>query len=430
MSKFQIILTGIFVICIIAGVITFATFKGGNTDTELPAISIWGTFPKDSFDKYVSKISEGLAQPLKITYSQIAESNFDDTFIQALARGQGPDVILVSQDQIHKHEDKIILIPYSTLSKRDFQNTFIRQAELYFRTDGVMGLPFVVDPLVMYWNRDTFTNVGVANPPKFWDEFTSLNTKITQKDVNSNVRKSAIALGEFNNVLHAREILGTLMLQHGNPITYRDNSGYVLSALGNRQYSGLDTSVQALDFFTKFSNPSSPDYSWNRSLSNSKSSFLSGTLATYFGFASEIMDIQQKNPNLDFDVSALPQLRNGSKRIVYGSMYGFSIVRSSANANGAFSVLSTLLNPASLSDMVSMSYLPPVRRDMISSGSIDPYLTIFYESALISGGWLDSNKTASNRIFQGIVESVTSGREEASRAMQNGSDEFDILLAQ
>jgi ABC-type glycerol-3-phosphate transport system substrate-binding protein len=428
MSKFQIILTGIFVICIIAGVITFATFKGGGADTELPPITIWGTFPKNSFDQYVSKISESLAQPLKVTYSQVSESDFDDTFIQALARGQGPDVILISLDQIHKHEDKIIPIPYTTLSRRDFQNTFIRQAELYLRTNGVMGLPFVVDPLVMYWNRDTFTNVGVANPPKFWDEFTNLNTKITQKDVNSNVRKSAIALGEFSNILHAREIFGTLMLQYGNPVTYRDNSGYVLSALGNRQYTGLDTSLPALNFFTKFSNPSSPDYSWNRSLSNSKSSFLSGTLATYFGFASEIKDIQQKNPNLDFDVAPLPQLRNSSKKIAYGSMYGFSIVRSSANANASFAVLSTLLNPASMSDMVSMTYLPPVRRDMISNGSTDPYLSIFYNSALISDGWLDSGKSESNKIFQGIVESVTSGRSEASQAMQSGSDEFDILL--
>ena len=108
-------------------------------------------------------------------------------------------------------------------------NTFIQQAELYLKTDGSLAVPFIVDPLVMYWNRDSFTNAGIATPPKFWDEFTGLNTKLTQKDVNSNIRKSAIAMGEFTNISHAREILGTLFLQSGNPVTYRDTTGAIVS---------------------------------------------------------------------------------------------------------------------------------------------------------------------------------------------------------
>ncbi len=428
MSKFQIIITGAFVVFIIAGVVAFATFKGGGGQEELPQISIWGTFSQPVFEEYVSKINNSAPQQLKIAYTQISEDNFDSTFIEALARGQGPDAILIPQDLIHRHEDKIIPVPYTALPQRDFQNTFIQQAELYLGANGVMAMPFVVDPLVMYWNRDSFTNVGLANPPRFWDEFNTVNTKLTQKDVNSNVRKSAIALGEFNNILHAREILGTIFLQSGNPVTYRDTNGTISSALGSRAYSGLDTSVPALNFFTQFSNPSSPNYSWNRSLPNTKSAFLSGALATYFGFASELKDIRQKNPNLDFDVAPLPQARGGANRITYGSMYGFSIVRSARDVNSTFTILSALLSTTALSDMVTMSYLPPVRRDMISGGSIDPYLSIFYDSALISRGWLDSNKTESNRIFQNIVESVTSGKENIRDALQGGSDEFDLLL--
>ncbi len=421
---------GIFIACLVAGVIAFATFKGSGKVVDIPEISIWGTFPKDLFDQYLYKMNESLSQPLKVTYSQIPEASFDNTFIQALARGQGPDAVLIPQDLLHRHEDKIVVIPYTTLPQRDFQNTFIQQAELYLASNGTLAIPFVVDPLVMYWNRDIFTNAGIAYPPKYWDEFTNLNTKITQKDTNSNIKKSAIALGEFNNIIHAREIFGTLLLQYGNPVTYRDNSGAVVSALGSGSFSGLSSSVPALNFFTQFSNPSSKDYSWNRSLTNSKNSFLSGSLATYFGFASEVRDIRLKNPNLDFDVTYMPQRFNSGNRVTFGSMYGFSIIRSSVNNAAAFSIISTLIAKSSLEKMVTLTYLPPVRRDMISLGSIDPYLSVFYESALISGAWLDSNKIESNNIFQRMIESVTSGRSDKESALQSGSGEFDILLTQ
>lgn len=433
MSKFQITITSLFVIFIVAGVALFATYKGNSTNTDLPTINIWGTFPSNIFEQYISKINSTRSDILKINYTQVPEGNFDKVFIEALARGQGPDAILIPQDMISRHEDKIVVIPSNVLSRRDFQDNFIQQAELYLNSEGTLALPFVVDPLVMYWNRDSFTNAGVPTFPKFWDEFTFLNTRLTQKDVNSNVRKSAIAFGEFNNILHAREILGTLFLQSGNIVTYKsstsENNGTLLvSALGNRSYDGLKTSLPALDFFTQFSNPTNQNYSWNRSLPNSRSSFLSGNLATYFGFASEIGDLREKNPNINFDVAQLPQARNGKNRATYGSMYGFSIVRSTSNSSATFNVLNALTTSDSLSEMVNLSYLPPVRRDMIASGTKDPYLKIFYDSALISKGWLDTDKSGSNKIFQSIVESVTSGKKNTTQAIQDGSDEFDILL--
>jgi ABC-type glycerol-3-phosphate transport system substrate-binding protein len=428
MSKFQVILTAVFVVCIVGGVIAFATFRGGSAKDELPAITIWGTYPSSSFDAYINKINQTRAEALKITYVKVEETNFDKKFIEALARGQGPDAILIPQDYVYKYEDKIIPIPYEALSERSFRDTFIQQAELYLGKNGVLALPFIEDPLIMYWNRDTFTNAGIAIPPKYWDEFTEINKKITKKDVNSNIKRSAIALGEFNNIVHAREILGTILMQYGNPVTFRDKDYLIASALGDQGYSGSNSSIKALDFFTQFSNPSNENYSWNRSLTNTKNSFLSGNLATYFGFASEISEIKGKNPNLDFDVTAFPQIRNSSGRVVYGNMYGISIVRSAANVNATYTILSSLIEASSLNTLVSMTYLPSVRRDIIASGSTDPYLSIFNNSALVSRNWLDIGRIDSNKILQNITELITSGRKNAREAIQSGSEEFNILL--
>jgi ABC-type glycerol-3-phosphate transport system substrate-binding protein len=272
----------------------------------------------------------------------------------------------------------------------------------------------------MYWNRDTFTNALIPTYPKYWDELTSLIPKLTKRDSNLNIRNTAIALGEFRNVKNAREIFGTLLLQSGNNVVERgvgQNTGEVISSVLDDSVSGVRPTEQALEFFTRFADPSHPDYSWNRGLSSSDASFLSGALATYFGFASEINSLRERNPNIDYDVAPIPQARGSQNRVTFGRMHGISIVRSTQNPAIAFAVMEVLTSKDALSLWTELTYLPPVRRDVINQGTKDPYLQIFYDSALIADSWLDPDKFESGQIFQNMVESVTSGKSTISNSV-------------
>lgn len=422
MSKFQAIVLAIFIICIVAGVALFATYKSQDSGQSLPTITVWGVFPSSIFSPLVQQLNNTRTVSLSVNYIEKSASTFDKDFIEALARGQGPDAILIPQEMMLRHSDKIVPIPYEILTERDFKNTYIQQAEIYLTSQGSAALPFTVDPLVMYWNRDLFTNAGIASYPKYWDEFAGVAKKIDLKDVNSNIRRSAIAMGEFANINHAREILGALLLQSGNPVTVRGDGG-VQSALAEGQ-----SAATAISFFTQFSNPRNEEYSWNRSLPVAKNWFLSGSLATYFGFSSELFDIREKNPNIDFDVAPFPQIRNGRNRVTYGSMYGLSIVRSSANQAASYAVMQALTAPDALTILGQLSYLPPVRRDMLATGSTDPYQTIFFDSALISRGWLDINTARTTQIFQNMTESITSGRASIDNAIRTAQDEMDLSI--
>ena len=427
MSKFQIIFITVFVICIIGGVVAFATYKSTSESNKLPLVTIWGSFPASIFNSYITKINQNLPNPLNVSYVEISQQNFRQNLIESLANGQGPDAILIPQTDLYGYYDKIIPIPNEALSTANFKSSFVSQAELYLTPNGALAVPFVIDPLVMYWNRTMFTNAGIAKQPQYWEDFVDVNKKITTKDANSNIRKSGIALGEFANLNNAREILSALLLQAGNPVTVLTENGLV-SAIGNGAYSGSDISAPALTFFTQFADPRNPQYSWNRSLPSSKSSFLSGTLATYFGFTSELLDIRAKNPNLDFDVSRLPQAKNGTIRTTYGNMYGFSIIKSTVSAGDTYSVIDIITNPNSMNILNEFVYLPSVRREVIAAGSADPYMTMFLDSALISRGWVDSNSTRSNAIFKDMVESVTSGRADVYNALKQANDELDLSL--
>ena len=428
MSKFQIIILSLFVIFIIIGVVSFAMYKGGaSSSVQLPAITIWGTFPSDTFNQYVSNINNSSSVSLSINYKQIDPSAFSSQFISALARGSGPDAILIPADMLYQHEDKLALIPYSALPSRTYLDTYIQESNIYTNSAGILAIPFTVDPLVMYWNRDMFNTAGVATYPRYWDEFTGLNKQLTVKDQNGNIRKSAIALGDFTNVVNAREILGSLFLQLGNPITTFNDQGALQSTI---RVSAKASPKLALDFFTQFVDPTNPNYSWNRGMPDSKTAFLSGNLATYFGFASELKSIRDKNPNLNFDVAQLPQVRTGGIKSEYGRMFGFSIVRSTTNANGVYQIISTLTQPAYIADLSKTMYLPPVRTDLIAQGSSDPYISIFDNAALVSKTWFDPDPVQSNALFGNMVESITTGQQSSFQAIEDTGLKYDSLINQ
>ncbi len=433
MSKFQTIVLFIFVLFIIAGAAAFALFKGKNTAAPLPAITVWGTIPATTFNQFVSHVNSSLPTAVSVTYIEVPSDSFNQNFVQAVARGQGPDAVIIPQEMLLANEPELLPIPYTLLPQRTFLDTYVQEADLYLRSDGAIALPFSIDPMVMYWNQDTFNASGVAsagtvNNPLTWSQLASYNGKVTQRDNNANIQKSLVALGEFANVDNAREILGSLFLQAGNPVTVTTENNAVFSALGNSSFQGLQSAVAAVTFYGRFSNPSDPYYAWNRSLPRSQTFFLAGNLATYFGFASELATLRNKNPNLNFDVAPMPQADKEKTPAVYARMYGISLVKSSANPTATYTVLQNFLTPAALATWTSMSNLPSVRRDVIAVGTTDPYLSLFNSAALISKGWLDPDPTGTATIFQNMIESISSSASTPVSAVSNANDQLNAVL--
>jgi ABC-type glycerol-3-phosphate transport system substrate-binding protein len=425
-SNFQIIVTGIFILAIVIGVIVFANAKGRNSAQQIEVV-IWGSVDGALFNEFVNKVNLDLDKPLLITYVEKKQEVFDKEFVEALASGAGPDAVILPQDLILKHENKLIPIPYQTLNERDFKNIFIEEAELYLAPQGTIGLPFSVDPLVMYWNRSLFSDAGIPNYPNYWDEFYSLAPKLTKKNNNSTIAQSAVAFGEFRNITHAKDILAMLMMQAGNPLVIR-GADRVESVFSEQLNLPESPASAALLFYTEFSNPIKATYSWNRALPESKNAFVAGELATYFGYASEVTEIREKNPNLNFDVAPMPQIRNVNNRLTFGNMLAFSITKATQNSGNTYGVLQTLLGSKALSYWTELTGLPPVRRDLIAERPTDAYRSVFYDSALIAKAWLDPDKDATSAIFQGVVESVLSGKETIHTAVSRADEEIANIL--
>jgi ABC-type glycerol-3-phosphate transport system substrate-binding protein len=233
-------------------------------------------------------------------------------------------------------------------------------------------------------------------------------------------------MGDFSNVANPRELLASLFLQLGNPITKVNPTTQVLQT--TLSIADPVNPIPALQFFSQFVDPTNVNYSWNRSMPDSKKAFLSGVSATYFGFASELASIRARNPNLNFDVGSLPQARSGGAKAAYAKMLGFSLVKSSPNTSAAYQVISNLTAPAEMKKLAGMLYAASPRRDVIAQGTADQYISIFNQSALIGRTWLDMDPLQSEQIFSDMVSSFTSGQKTAYQAIEDSKDRYDIIL--
>ncbi len=426
MSTFKIAVTAVFAVSIVFGVAMFALSKG--SDTELRAnLVVWGTVPADTFKAAYEASSIKSNKNVTVKYVEKNVSTFDTEFIEALADGVGPDMVVLREDFLHKHRNRFFTIPYASFTERAFKDRFIEQGEMFLTPEGVSAFPFIVDPLVLYWNRDMFSNNAIVQPPLYWDELNGLVTKLTKKDAGGSILQSTIALGEYRNITNAKEIISMLLFQAGTPITGRSSSG-LISVLNEGFGYPVMPSQSAINFYTQFSNPTSPAYSWNRSLPTSLNMFLAGNSAMYLGFASEIQGIQQRNSNLNFDVTLVPQIRNAPKKVVFGHMYALAVVKQSKQITATFTLLAALTEPASMKALEPVTNLPPVRRDMLAQKPTDAFREVFYTSAVISKSWMDPDPTLTNISFRDLIESVTSGRARLTEALGRLSEELNIQL--
>lgn len=435
--KFQTILLAFFGVMAVVGLIAFSKSPSKKSETELAGaqgnVAIWGSFPDSKgLSAVVKNFNETYKGSFSISYEYHDPKTFDRDIVESLASGKGPDVLLLPDDLILRHSDKIDMISYLSVPPGVFSSNYIQAAEIYMRDDGLVALPFTIDPIVMYWNRDIFTNASITLPPQYWDEFTSMTPKLTKRNPKTaDVVQSAVAFGEYVNVDHAKDIISMLFLQVGNPIV-KFSKGRPSSEIAENEsgaYVADQDVVSALRFYMDFSNPTKNIYTWNRAKSGSQNEFINGNLAIHFDFASAYNSIAKKNPHLNFAVAQVPQPRGTSAEITFARVHGLSVLKSSQNKKTAFiAVQKLLIDQYAAKDFAASYDLPPVRRDQLSIKPNDAALSVFYDAAIRSRTWLDPKPDTTDMIFKDMVESISSGRQDVPIALSTLNTEISAAL--
>lgn len=402
--------------------------------TKAEKVFLWGTFPEQEFVSAISALNRENENIFNIDYSQISKNSYEETVVNALASGKGPDMWIISQDMVLKNKDRIYSVLFSqTYTQRNFFDDFVDEGELFLDGGiGVIGMPFLIDPVILYWNKDLFAAAGISRAPKYWDEFIDNVKTLTIKNEADNITQSGVAMGEFSNVANAKEILSALIMQSGNPIAETDERGNFKVVIDRKSSSGARPAESAINFFNQFSNPNKDSYAWNKALPKSDAMFAKGTLAMYFGYASDAKNIRNRNPHLNFDIAEIPQIKNSSSKTTFGKIYAVAALKNSIKTKAKLSaVLSAMFNLTGRQSVRNFSEalgLSQARRDSLGGEPADAYSSFLNKTSLISRAWLEPDGNEADAVFKNMTESVASGKTSASEAVNTAKRRLEQLL--
>ena len=261
MTTFQIILTVVFALLALLGLYFFSIYKGFSGGPEVGPVTIWGTLPPSAMQTVLTKL-EGQQQTFaKVSYVEQDPVNFDANLANALASGKGTDLVIIDQERLLSEESKLRVIPFSNIPERTFTNTYLPINGIYLTSSGEYGVPLLVDPLVLYYNRSILASANVPTVPTSWEAILGITPTVTVKSGTGVISRATIPFGTYENVPNARAIISLLLLQSGSAVTAQSN-GLLRSTLlsGSESTTGVPPADSAVSFYTQFADPAKTVY--------------------------------------------------------------------------------------------------------------------------------------------------------------------------
>lgn len=427
MKPFQIIILVVFILGAVGGLMSLALFRGANDATKVGSVVIWGVLPKNEMGAFLSDVRARRKDMAGVTYREVPASDLIDEYLTAVAQGAGPDLLLVPHTTVFAQEATLNPISYQSLPERTYDETYVEAATPLKRYSGVIGIPFLLDPVILIANKTLLSSGSIARAPQTWDEVFVLAPRLTKVTSSRSIQESAIALGDIRNMAHGYDVLSALFLQAGTPIMAADGPRYRSYLNDDMGYATIPAH-DALRFFAEFSNPGKTVYSWNRALPQDRTFFLAGDLALFLGTASDLPSLRAENANLSYTVSLMPQTKGSSLRTTYATLYTFALPKGARNPGGATVAALELSSAASQTTAEAMLGLPPSRRDLLTSTTDNAEQDVLRESAILARTWYDPNSESTKTIFRDMVDSVVTGRTDISTAVAQASRQLEGIL--
>lgn len=389
-----------------------------------PKLVVWGPLDdtetlRPLLDAFAA--SQRRSGRVEIEYKKVSPlDQYEERLRTALAEGRGPDVFLVHASWIPRWLGTMLPAPDEVVTARQVREEFVQTvAEDAIVNNRIAGLPLFVDSLALYVNRDLLNAAGIARPPSTWTEAQSVVRRTTRFNPReaAQIDQHGITLGAARNVNRAPDILSVLMLQNlGDAPMVQDD--------GTMAFGGDQRAIEALRFFTSFSNPGKDIYTWTLTSDYSLDAFAEGEAALMLNYSYHRPTLRLKNPRLNFALAPLPQVNPGSP-VTYASSWAFAVSRTTPNPLPAWQLIRFLTGEEQARAYLKSSGYPPARRDLVDEFKSDPELGVFAEQSLTARTWRQPDNRVVDRVFAEAIDAVVSGRDTEEGALRRAAEQID-----
>ncbi len=342
-----------------------------------------------------------------INYTKKNIDNYQSDLINSLASGNGPDVFSINNSWLPAYLDKVIPATSTNWSFKDYKDAFVDAAVNDFtRNEKIYGVPLYMDSLCLYYNKDLLGTVGIATPPKTWQELMTDVRLLKRQDQFGYFTRSGVAMGTNANVNRAVDILYLLMLQQGTVSYSQDGQQPLFGQTIDKNGNTISPSTNALSFYTSFASPDSPNYNWNTNSDYSIDAFVNGKAAFLYSYSYTRSSIAQKNPNLNYDVAPVPQPNLDDPSVNFANYWGEVVSKQSKNQLVAWDFLKFISSKQALDAYYSQNKVPSSRKDLISLQAQDPNISVFANANLTAKPFYKPDQAKIDGIFGEMIDNV------------------------
>ncbi len=422
MTRNQIIL--IFVgLAVVGGIILLFVFGVKRNEPSFAGtLNFWGVFDSPAAMEQVIGAYKKERPQIEIIYRQLNPATYEKDLVDALASGNAPDLFMVHNTWLPKHFNKMAPFLEEQISIADLRRLFPTVVEQDFAPDGaVYALPLYIDTLAFFYNQDIFDNKSIALPPTTWKEFENLVPKLRTLDKLGRIEKSAAAIGGSNKSINrAIDLLNLVMLQSGTKMVADDFSEASFNS---------NEGLEALNFYTKFSSPTNPAYTWSDGLAYSLDSFAAGDTTMMFNYSHQIGALKEKNPFLNFRVVPMLQPEKRTQDVNFANYWGIAASSKTPYRLAAQDfILFLTANPQISQAYLQLTGRPPALRGLISQYLDNQELGVFARQALTARSWPQIDNVAVENALNTMLEDVIGGRSPARKALQEAENKVSQLM--
>lgn len=414
MNRAQLIIGGVIVLLVAAALLLITgVLPGLKTQAPSPfTLAVWGAEADRALWDAVGERYRETQGSATIEYAAHDPARYEVELLNALAAGEGPDLFVFPDEWLARHRDKLAALGEGELGyeRRAVRSTLADAAAdaVVDPSGSLLASPIALDVLALLYNRDAFNAANIPSPPATWPELESAAAKLTKISAVGGIERSGAAIGTAENVDHAAEILGALIYQSGGEIV-GPNAMPAINQPATRS---------ALAFYTAFADPRRKTYTWNAFSAPSLRAFAAGETAMAFGYAEDVPAIVAANPQLNFDVAALPQSGDGKRIVNIGRLRLIGVTRTSRQRANAWQFALWLAGREGARTYSDTSGLPPARRDLATASPPQEYLGAFFESVLAARILPALPSGSRQAIINDMIEAVASRRLGIDQAVQ------------
>lgn len=433
-SKLVIILILGAIVLILGGVV-FIIFGSNPVPPPKPVtLSIWGVWDESTDFEEIIRAYQAAHPYVKINYSKKRYEEYEKLLISGWADtpSTGPDIYAIPNSWVNKYKTRYITpLPSSTtvafyrtkkvlfkketeiknitepsLTASDIKRDYIDVVFNDIILDGqVYALPLGVNTLAMFYNRDILNVAHLAQPPRTWNAFANAVSKIAILDEQNSVIRAATALGTYDNIPRAADIVTLLMLQNGTTMMAGNKANF-------NQPSSADSTYfpgqEALRFYTDFASPDKAVYTWNDQMPDALDFFAEGNLAFFFGYQYQEPEIRAKGGGVDYAIAPMPQI-NPENEINYANYWAYTVAKKTTNVNEAWDFIQYAADAKRVKTYLTKSQQTSVLRSILTEQLADPDQSLFAQQALTATSWYHGLKPVeAEEHFAEMIQNIVS----------------------